>query len=143
MKALSVTQEYLLQHFNYNPTTGEFVRCGRKLKPCKARCRTVRIEGKQYYVHRLIWLLETGEDPGELEVDHIDKNPRNNKWENLRLLDRSSNQLNNNHTCISFSPGKHPYRARIRKQGIVIFKSHKTLTEAELFVNQTKLELIK
>ena len=44
--------------------------------------------------HRVIWLMVTGDDPGAFEVDHADGDPHNNKWENLRLADRSNNCAN-------------------------------------------------
>jgi len=40
------------------------------------------LDGDFVYVHRIIWVLMTGDQP--IEVDHIDGNGMNNKWENLR-----------------------------------------------------------
>jgi hypothetical protein len=42
----------------------------------------------------LIWRLVTGEDPGELDVDHTDGNRTHNAWHNLRLGTRSQNASN-------------------------------------------------
>ena len=39
---------------------------------------------KYLFLHRFVWLLKTGEEP-KLTVDHIDINPANNQFENLRL----------------------------------------------------------
>jgi hypothetical protein len=44
--------------------------------------------GKLWVAHRLIWKIVTGDDPGQLEVDHINRIRDDNKWENLRLVDR-------------------------------------------------------
>lgn len=53
----------------------------------------VQIDGRQYYLSRLIWLYQTGEMPDE-QVEHRDVNSANNKWINLRLSNQSSNNAN-------------------------------------------------
>ena len=54
----------------------------------------VRIDGKAYFAHRIIFLYHHGYLP--LEIDHIDKNPLNNKIENLRECSSSQNKYNTN-----------------------------------------------
>ena len=51
------------------------------------------IDRKAYLMHRIIWKLVTGEDPPE-QIDHIDHNPFNNQWSNLRLASQSQNIAN-------------------------------------------------
>ena len=46
----------------------------------------VMINRKNYFVHRLIWMWYYGIDPGDNEVDHIDKDPSNNNIWNLQML---------------------------------------------------------
>ena len=46
---------------------------------------------KFHYVHRLVYETYMGEIPENLEVDHIDENPHNNKLENLRLVTAKQN----------------------------------------------------
>lgn len=54
----------------------------------------VKVDGRLYLVHRVIYFMATGEDPGILEVDHIDGNKGNNKPSNLRLATREQNRQN-------------------------------------------------
>jgi len=49
----------------------------------------VGVDGRYYYVSRLIYFMANGVDPGELEIDHEDRNPMNNSVVNLRLGDDS------------------------------------------------------
>ena len=55
--------------------------------------RRVSFKGKQYLGHRLAWYLHTGDWP-EGEIDHINRDPGDNRWENLRDVSRSDNMLN-------------------------------------------------
>lgn len=54
--------------------------------------RAIRINKKQYRVHRLIFCLFNGFMPSK--VDHIDGNPSNNLIENLREADNCQNGYN-------------------------------------------------
>jgi hypothetical protein len=55
----------------------------------------VRMLGKLYFVHRLVWAWHHGEwPPAGYDIDHIDKNTLNNKIENLRIATRSQNNVN-------------------------------------------------
>lgn len=53
----------------------------------------IRLGGKRYAAHRLIWLYVTGEWP-PLDIDHQDRNPASNRWSNLRLATKSQNLHN-------------------------------------------------
>lgn len=48
----------------------------------------------QFFVHRLIWRLVHGEDPGPLDVDHINGDQGDNRPCNLRLATRAQNCRN-------------------------------------------------
>lgn len=92
-----LTQAQLLKSHYYNPTTGLFYKrwsYGLKETGCNNRGRlTCRINYQDYLVHRLAWLYMTGAWPDE-EIDHIDGNPANNAWNNLRVGNRSCNAEN-------------------------------------------------
>jgi hypothetical protein len=90
---------------NYDPDTGIFtwkVARGRVTVGSVAgqinqrwRYRTITIDKNKYYAHRLAWYITTGEDPGELDIDHINHDRDDNRIDNLRLTTRSENCLNN------------------------------------------------
>jgi len=50
--------------------------------------------GKTYMVHRIIWEMFNGALAREQQIDHIDRDPLNNKIENLRVCTQSQNQIN-------------------------------------------------
>lgn len=50
--------------------------------------------GKMWSGHRLIWKLVTSDDPGALQVDHINRIRHDNRWCNLRLVDMSTQMAN-------------------------------------------------
>ena len=56
---------------------------------------TVMLNKNRYMLHRLIWLWFTGHYPNDKEeIDHVDRNPSNNKIENLRLVTHKINTRN-------------------------------------------------
>lgn len=57
------------------------------------RYRVIRIKGKLYQAHRLVWKYHYGKDPKEF-IDHIDGNKSNNNMENLREATRQQNSYN-------------------------------------------------
>ena len=54
----------------------------------------VHINGKTYSVHRLVGEYFVPNPDNLPEIDHIDTNPLNNVYTNLRWVDRSGNQRN-------------------------------------------------
>lgn len=54
--------------------------------------RRVRLEGKSYYAHRIVYALHHGAVP--THIDHIDGNRSNNQIENLRAANASENRYN-------------------------------------------------
>lgn len=87
--------------------------------------RRVMVQRKLYLVHRVLWLMRTGEWPEE-ELDHIDCDKTNNRQENLRKANQFQNQRNrgpNKDRCykgVHFKKGlKTPkWEARIEARGV-------------------------
>jgi HNH endonuclease len=50
------------------------------------------IFGQSIYAHQVIWRMMTGVNPPE--IDHVDGNPLNNAWSNLRVAIAGINQRN-------------------------------------------------
>jgi hypothetical protein len=59
----------------------------------KAGYIRVKVHGKSYGVHRVIFLWVTGRWP-KVDVDHEDLNKANNRWKNLREATLAQNRYN-------------------------------------------------
>lgn len=55
------------------------------------------VHGKPELVHRIAWVLMKEEEPPKC-IDHIDRNPTNNQWDNLREATMKLNQGNRSPT---------------------------------------------
>ena len=55
---------------------------------------------KNVLVHRIVWETYNGEIPAGKEIDHIDNDKKNNKFDNLQLLNHSANCKKAVKSCI-------------------------------------------
>ena len=116
--------EEVRKHLDYDPATGNFLwKHSRGRSPAGSNAGSIndrgylliRIDGMKYHAHRLAWLLLTGKDPGQSEVDHINRLRDDNSGTNLRIVDHQCNQ--NNTTGKGFYKFRGQYRARVRHDG--------------------------
>lgn len=56
--------------------------------------KLVTIDGTNYAVSRIMWMLHTGRDPGNQYIDHINGNPGDDRIENLRMVSPGENIMN-------------------------------------------------
>ncbi len=80
----------------------------------------IKINGREYKRARLVWLYIHGHDPyPELQIDHKNRIPHDDRIDNLRAVTFGQNQSNrawgvSAHRYVSFTDGK--WRARPKSQ---------------------------
>lgn len=127
-----VTADRLRQLLAYEQETGIF-RCVRARAQLRAGdiagSRNVNgywyigVDRRYYTAHRLAWLFMTGDwPPGD--IDHIDGNPLNNRWANLRQVTEHANLQNQRRAhrnsrsgLLGVSPFGKRWQSRIRVAG--------------------------
>lgn len=103
---MQLTKEYLLWLFHYDRENGKlywknhwaFNRAqaliGNEVGVIEnTGYLTVGINYKRYYIHRIIWFIEKGSLPKQF-IDHVNGDKKDNRVENLRLVDNRKNQQN-------------------------------------------------
>jgi len=135
-----LTQAQVKDRLHYDPVTGIFThnnlpKLSRHIRPGEvagAKNSTgggylqVRIKCQYYSLHRLAWIYMTGSWP-KAQIDHINGNPSDNRFENLREcspLENSRNRGMASHNTsgykgVSFCKVaiKNPWRANMKIDG--------------------------
>lgn len=132
-----LTAERLRDLVHYNPDTGVFTRLqvtgkiGKVGDVAGSMIPNGRIEfsvdSKRYLAHRLAWLYMTGNWP-KREIDHIDGDPTNNRFANLRDVPRHINaqnvrkaRANSKSGVLGVKKRYRKWRAEISVNGKVLF----------------------
>lgn len=142
--------EILEEALIYEPSSGFFFR--KRFPNRRAESWTrggyaqLYINGRRYYAARVAWKMVYRQDPGEMDVDHVDNDRTNNKLENLQLLNRRANNTKGKqrHKASKLPPGvfrsRHRYRAQVRIDGRLI---HLGIFDTPEQAHQTYLEAIQ
>ena len=145
--AMEVTKEYLRKHYDYDATTGTFYlredpdnRYKDQYVGLPAGSQHLRgylhiyINEKPYKAHRLVWVYFFGDWPEV--VDHLNGRVWDNRLENLRATDQTTNNRNakTRHDNISGISGLH-YRPSTAAWVVQIGTDHgrKTLYQGKDF----------
>ena len=109
-----ITVERVRELFNYDPDRGVLTRritvsenARENDSPgfIKKGYLVIRVSGKDYFAHRLIWLHQHGKFP-EGPLDHINRVKTDNRLSNLREVTPSQNMQNTNEACHNTSGTK-------------------------------------
>ena len=93
------SQERLQYLLYYNEKTGKLYHRFRRTQGKIGQSGTITetgyllhsVDGSIYRTHRLIWMYMTGEDPGQMMIDHINGDRSDNRFSNLRKVTRKQN----------------------------------------------------
>jgi hypothetical protein len=125
-----IDQTRLKQVLDYLPLAGLFIwnnPTNRRVKKgsqagtiCSDGYVAITIDGQKYMAHRLAYLYMVGSMP-EDQIDHIDRDRANNKWQNIRSCSPRENQRNTkvrlNNTSgfsgVTWHKDRNRWRARI------------------------------
>lgn len=144
-----ITFERVRELFHYDPETGVFTR---RIATGRHGCfragslvggiglngyASASIDGKRFYLHRVAVLYMTGSWPAH-DVDHIDTVRSNNKWSNLRCVERRVNCQNRiksrcdrkHGTLMGVKKHRRRWQARINHKFIGSFKTEQEAHQA-------------
>ena len=94
-------------------------------------------------IHKVVAECFIGPKPEGYEIDHIDRNSRNNDYTNLRYVTKSEQMKNRDHSNISITGATNLERARFdRMKPVILIKDNQEIdfesqSEAARFLSQT------
>ena len=153
-----VNFEYVNEYLSYDKETGNLYQKKKRPKVKVGQLaggitpygyRFIQLNGRKYPAHHIVWMFETGAFPSQT-LDHIDGNPLNNKFSNLREVTTKQNTENrgkqkNNKTGykgVSFNNRLQKYVAQIQHNYQPIYIGiYQTAYEAHLAYEEKAKEL--
>jgi len=141
-----ITADYARQLLNYNPETGRLRRVltsgqlSNRYADSQKRngYRYVKLKGRRYAAHQLVWLLHYGVAPCGI-VDHVNRDRQDNRVTNLRVVTAAENAQNagiradnaSGYRGVCWHKRTKTWQVRIRAQGEHKFVGHfRVLSEA-------------
>jgi hypothetical protein len=132
--SMNISKDRLRALFEYDPATGSLIsKQKRSSISVGDACGHIasdgyvyhRVDGKEYLVHRLIWVWHFGEIPIASNIDHINGIKNDNRIANLRLVTQAENQKNKrlqkNNTSgfngVSWDGSRNKWRVQISLRG--------------------------
>lgn len=100
--------------------------------------------------HHIVWLINTGEPPlVDMIIDHIDGNPKNNLFTNLRQITQSGNCQNRDYTKTRARSGVANVRTRGDKFRVCFkiggkikyYGTYDTVDEAKIVADKKRIEV--
>lgn len=124
------TFEQVTSLLTYDPETGTFrwkiargsgVRAGDIAGSRNARgYKYISINNAPYRAARLAWLIMTGDWPKD-QIDHKDRDPTNDRWGNLRDVNNSQNQHNQDAAGSYWDKSRGQWAVKIRNNNVTRF----------------------
>lgn len=126
-----------MSNVTYCPETGVLTRKG---KLCSQRGNAdgylrVMVGGKSYYQHQLAFFLM--ECRWANEIDHINGDPSDNRWVNLREVTRSQNNMNKSSLNVSRRPHNW-WDVRVTKDKVTYQERYKCFGKAAVAAKRLK-----